>query len=260
MRRISIVSIRSHALCAALLLAASPVVAARHLPGPATAVRWLEPAAGAELRAGERAVFAWEPGPEFAALGAVEEWELFLSYDDGASWPVRLTPHLGIDHRRFEVDLPGLPSERARFLLRIGDERLEYEIELAGRWQIERGRRDARARDLVGAERLDPNARRGESARDGAPGVALWLDGSRAGEGLRWRVYEPRRSAVESSRLLAGTVSHLFGVPPRARVELDAGRASSSPFAGRPASVALAPAVLLRAGIPLLLLTCRRNE
>ena len=98
--------------------------AAEALPAP---LRLVEPAAEARLVGGSLAVLevAVEPGAP-----APREWEAFLSFDDGDTFPVRLTAHLPISTRRVAFRVPGGFSGNARILLRCGDERDEVESPL----------------------------------------------------------------------------------------------------------------------------------
>lgn len=104
-----------------------------------------------------------------------EEWEAFLSLDGGRSYPFRLTPHLDARHRRVVVEVPPFPTERARFLLRCGDEREERSVEVPGLWRIVAS--DGRA--VVETRRLARTP--GEAARPGDRGVAFWVAGDRDG-------------------------------------------------------------------------------
>lgn len=101
---------------AACLLVAASVCASE---------RWGEirqPSGGQVLRAGEWAEVAWTPLPP-----AVEEFELLLSLDDGASFAVRLTPQLDPAIGGYRWLVPNFPSRRARIQLRVGID--HYEIE-----------------------------------------------------------------------------------------------------------------------------------
>ena len=242
-----------------IALVASPAAAGRHLPAPATAVRLVAPAPGAQLVAGGKIAIAWEPGAEFAIVeqrSELEEWELFLSYDDGRSWPVRLTPHLDAERRQFETELPEIASETARFMMRIGNERIESEIELAGRWRIAPGRivRGAGMHALAGVRF------RGESARAGGTGAALWLEGTRGGARLHWRSYDDRRPSASDASW--------GGALPRMRSAMRnraPAIAAAAAFAGPPLATLAIPAAfpldaILVPSISPLGQGCRRNE
>lgn len=153
-------------------------------------VRLIAPADG-PLVAGSEVVVAWEPGPDFTALGRVDEWEAFWSVDDGATFPFRLTPHLDLDVRRVTVRLPEVPTERGRLLLRIGDERRERGVLLAQRFSLTLPLAEAAtaspsappaARELV--------ATAGEPAIAGHAGVVAWVEGSR--RGAEWHLVAVR--------------------------------------------------------------------
>jgi len=250
---------RSAALAVALAglaLAAAPVEAKRlHLPAPDGAVRWLAPAAGASLPAGGSVRVAWEPGPAFARLGDVHEWELFLSLDGGRTWSVRLTPHLALERRDLAVELPDLPVPSARLLLRIGDERVEHEVELGAELPL--------VRAAAAPPRID-FARRvaaaGESARAGAPGVRRWRTGSAEGRDLAWR-----SAAAATPRLGAGWRATLGGVPPALLPESPRPAATGAVVTCTPslvtatASAAGSQSVAPAAPIEPLLATSRRN-
>ncbi len=139
----------------------------------------VSPAAGEAIETGSRMDLAWR-----SARGSeeFEEWEAFLSLDDGRSFPVRLTPHLDSRVGRFEWTVPELPTATARILLRWGDEAGE-ESQLGERFEIRL------SRDRIFSPPTFPSLARGESAlaldragRAGsADGVATWVDGDRAG-------------------------------------------------------------------------------
>lgn len=193
------------AVLAGLALAAAPAEAKRlHLPAPDRAVRWLAPVAGASLPSGGSVRVAWEPGPAFARLGDVHEWELFLSLDGGRTWSVRLTPHLALERRDLAVELPDLPVPSARLLLRIGDEHVEHEVELGSELPLVRAAAPPARIDFA---RRAPAA--GERARAGTPGVRRWRTGTAEGRDLAWR-----SAAAPTQVLDAGWRATLGGLPP----------------------------------------------
>jgi hypothetical protein len=147
----------------------------RSIAQEAPLARLLAPAEGDELTAGTEAAVEWEA---LALPPHVVEWEAFLSVDGGKTWPLRITPHLDIAIRRFTFRVPDLPTREARLLLRFGDEVREVEVETAPRLAIRPGR-------IPGA--LPPRRAfsRGERPREGAVGVAYWVEGSRQGGRLR---------------------------------------------------------------------------
>src|SRR5437764_9664912 len=115
------------ALALGLGLIVGAVAPAAGLNGP---VRLAAPRAGETLRAGDMAELAWEPFSQTGLPGHAEEWEAFLSFDGGATYPVRLTPHLDLALRRVRWQVPAIPTDDARLLLRFGDERRETAVAL----------------------------------------------------------------------------------------------------------------------------------
>lgn len=87
----------------------------------------LAPIAGEVAVAGRSLRLEWRSGPDWDPGGGLHEWEAFLSLDGGATYLFRLTPHLDIEQRWAIVELPPIPSPRARLLIRVGDERRERE-------------------------------------------------------------------------------------------------------------------------------------
>jgi len=146
------------------------------------AVDVVTPTPETRLGAGDTVWIEWSSAAPLAEQG-FEEWEAFLSLDGGRYFGIRLTPHLNIGVRRFPVVLPGVASADARFLLKFGDERIEWEVAVPGRFQLQPDPLPVRWPALGGGE--------GEAARPGEPGVALWLDGSRSGTDLRVRRAAP---------------------------------------------------------------------
>lgn len=170
------------------LLAAALALAAAGAARAATPLELVAPRAGGTLVGGSSVLLEWratDDGVEF------EEWEAFLSLDDGRSYPFRLTPHLDARHRRVVVDVPPYPTERARFLLRYGDEREERSVEVPGLWRIVA----SPGRAVVEARRLARTP--GEAARPGDRGVAFWVAGDRDG-GDR-RSFEARAPGLAGS-------------------------------------------------------------
>ncbi|MEP7010038.1 MAG: hypothetical protein ABJC13_06925 [Acidobacteriota bacterium] len=143
----------------------------------------IAPSAAIPMVAGETAELEWGPLASFLDLPNVEEWEAFLSLDDGATYPIRITPHLDRDLHRISWQVPEFPSRTARLLLRFGDEQRETSIEIPHRFVILPG--------LAGASRIAATRSLtvesyglGEPARPGDPGVVLWVEGSRRGGDL----------------------------------------------------------------------------
>jgi len=145
-------------------------------------VRLLAPAAGAVLTAGSSAEIAWE---SLAPLPGVEEWEAFLSFDDGVTYPVRVTPHLDRDLQRVHWRVPAVPAKQVRLLLRFGDERRETYVRLPQRFSIVAS--PGMERDLLLA-RVSPLP--GEPALPGDRGTVSWVEGDRRGGNLRQVVAE----------------------------------------------------------------------
>jgi hypothetical protein len=209
----------SRRLLAAAFLAvgllAAATGAAAELP-----VRLLAPAGGTALVAGSTATLEWAPGAGLSP-GPWEEWEAFLSLDGGATYPVRITPHLDRDLRRVTFRVPGFPTRRGRLLLRLGDERREVGYELPQRFTIL-----ASMASLGGPDALDLSqtvGRRGESARPGEPGVLAWVEGSRRG-GQRREIV-----AAEPARAVPG-----LGLP--ADLPAQNAVAAAAPPSGAPAA------------------------
>ena len=162
-------------------------------------VRLLAPGDGTVLAAGSTATVEWAPEADLARQERWEEWEAFLSLDGGATYPVRITPHLDRDLRRVRFKVPSLPTRNARLLLRLGDERRETVFELPERFIITAA---------PGANVLDLSRtvwRRGEPARPGEPGVLAWVEGSRRGGPTREVVAAEPARAVPGLSLPAST-------------------------------------------------------
>src|SRR5687767_13789745 len=174
-------------LRAALAHSAGVILVAMAAAAPAAAeverdlVRLVSPQPGATLVGGSTVVLEWRPGPALASLPHAEEWEVFLSLDGGRTFRSRITPHLDIRMRRVTVQVPPLPSNDVRLLVRMGDERDEREQLLPGRYRIVL---DHAAIPVWRSRRPLP----GEAARPGAPGVVVWVEGER--DGSHWQEYE----------------------------------------------------------------------
>jgi hypothetical protein len=141
-------------------------------------VQLVAPRAGATLAAGSMAELEWAPLEPFARFSRVEEWEAFLSLDGGATYPVRITPHLDQDLRRVRWQVPSFPTADARILLRFGDEHRETAVELPQRFSIV----PFLEKTFLLAR---PASTRGEPALPGHNGVVAWVEGSRRGGSLR---------------------------------------------------------------------------
>jgi hypothetical protein len=172
--------LRRHLLAAVLGIAFAVSPAVLHAEeGQSVPVRLVSPQAGAMLTAGSTVELEWAP---LAEIGGAEEWEAFLSLDDGKTYPVRITPHLDLDLRRVQWRVPAVSTASARLLLRFGDERRETEVELPHRFTIVPAPAPTPLTDLALA-RVAPT--RGEAARPGHAGVVSWMEGSRRGGSLR---------------------------------------------------------------------------
>jgi hypothetical protein len=221
-------------------------------------VRLVAPRAGATFAAGSTAELEWAPGAGFAGLPHVEEWEAFLSLDGGATYPVRITPHLDQDLRRVRFQVPPIPTPDARILLRFGDERHETAVELPGRLAITASPVEESAFSFS-RRALSP----GEPALPGHAGVVAWVEGSRRGGGLRQVVADappglrerlaPPETRGEAAVLVSGPA------PPQAPGPLPADRAGALPSDGRRTALARFGASPPRSS-DILLLTQRQNE
>jgi hypothetical protein len=245
---------------------AAPAAAA--LETRATPIALMAPRAGDTLAAGATAEIEWAPLARYADLKGVEEWEAFLSLDGGATYPLRITPHLDQDLRHFRWQVPPIPTADARLLLRFGDEHRETVVVLPQRFSIVPS-----PVAMVPAFLLEvPAPARGERARpdqdqdqdkdddEGEEGVVAWVEGSRRGGSLRQMVtaappgFQTRIQPAETSdeaAVLAG------GPPlssPESRESLDARPAvlHGSPLGG--------PLDVRPFAFDILLLTQRQNE
>jgi hypothetical protein len=250
---------RRHLLIALVLaLALGAVAPAAGLPSP---VRLQAPQAGVTLRAGDTAELAWEPFARLGALGQAEEWEAFLSFDGGATYPVRITPHLDLALRRVRWQVPTIPTSDARLLLRFGDERHETTVELPQRFAIAEAPWTAPLFGLFGATARRA-ARPGEPALPGRPGVVAWVEGSRQGGDLRAVVAAPPPSLEDALRTPAAgfetAVLATEGSPGPSTALASSNGTATPPSPRRSLSAAGAPSNL--PPLDILLLTQRQNE
>lgn len=195
------------------LLAFAPGAFARESSAP---MKLVAPLDGAVLVAGSEAELEWAPDEAFDRFPRVEEWEAFLSLDGGATWPLRITPHLDQDIRRVHWQVPSVPTADARLLLRFGDEEEETAVEWPGRFSIvaspiTSGGSFALSRPAPGL---------GEAALPGHTGVVAWVEGSRRG-GSMHPVIAARQLSLRER--LAPPVSH------RETAEIAGGPAPSDP-------------------------------
>jgi hypothetical protein len=165
-------------LCLALLSVSLPLLG--------ETARLLEPRDGVTLRGGDVATLDWSATslPEQA-----EEWEAFLSVDDGDYYAYRITPHLRLERRSISFDVPNVDTSHARILIRVGNEERETEIALPARFSIVRDS----TLDATSKPEAVADEDRGEAARPGERGVIEWGDGDREGGHLE------AHSAVRSS-------------------------------------------------------------
>ena len=225
----------------------------RHVRVSSAAVALTSPLPTDSLTAGDSILLSWDPLPELERYPFLAEWEAFLSVDGGATYPLRLTPHLDLDRRRFAMTVPEIPTSQARLMMRFGDERQELEFEFPGIFEIRPARRAV-------PEWTQVARGRGESARDGDLGVASWVVGSRAGHGAR------RVVAGKSGTQLEGIETCGFAgllqvgplpVPPQAVPA----SSSTHPFAALFPAPPRAPAAPPRAStLEPFRRTCRQNE
>jgi len=214
------------------------------------------PLPAATLRAGATFTLSWQPLPELARHRGIEEWEAFLSLDGGVRYPVRLTPHLDLDRSSFVVTLPEFAAERARLLLRFGDEVEEFEYEVPGEFAIV----PARHLQLVPASLARG---RGEPARLSDPrddGIAIWVEGGRRGEAAR--TVEAARDgaaldAIEISGWLRFRAATSAPEPPQAAAAQPSGHPLTGPFTAIAAPIDTGPR---RPSIEPRRSTCRQNE
>ena len=162
-----------------------------------TDARLIEPAAHAEVVAGETLFLTWDAAnvpPE------VEEWEAFLSVDGGRTYPIRITPHLNAGIRRFAWTVPLLPGADVSILLRLGDERAEHEIAFLNRLHIRR---------TIPPEMLfrENVVRKTATLDDHGQTLTEWIDGPRDGSVLQ-------RVVVSATAL--GAAHHLTQREPHA--------------------------------------------
>jgi len=246
-----------HLLALALALGTVAPAAGMRSAQP-TAVRLEAPRAGETLRAGDTVELAWAPREPFAGPDHAEEWEAFLSFDGGATYPVRITPHLDLQLRRVRWQVPAIPTNNARLLLRIGDERHETSLELPQRFAIAEAPWAAPL--FGGGARLA--ALPGEPALPGRPGVVAWVEGSRQGGALRAVVAAPPPSLEDALRTPAAGFQEAVLATEDAPVQLTALPAANGtaapPLPRRSLSAAGAPANL--PSLDILLLTQRQNE
>ncbi len=221
-------------------------------PAAEAPVELLRPAPGEALVSGRESTIEWRARRDLSADG-VFEWEAFLSYDGGRTWPVRATPHLDVSVSSFSFTIAMVPSDDVRIMLRFGDERREvgYVLPTVYRSVVPAGM-------LIRPWGPEPTLAVGETARPGVPGVVVWVDGARNGRRVVTRT-TAWRPATASRPGSTGAPQWPFLAPPQPRaLELADGYEAWDPTirSGR-AGVPLRSA---RLALPILLLLCRRNE
>jgi hypothetical protein len=221
------------------------------------------PAHGAVLTAGSTAHLAWAPTPGTKPLSGFEEWEVFLSLDGGASYPIRITPHLDADLRQVLWEVPDLPTRDARLLLRVGDERRETAFELPQRFVIEGAATDANDATIAStAATFQVSFHRGEPALPGHPGVVSWVEGSRRGAAARQVIAVETLGLSQSVAAQEARHGQAFAIVAGGSIAPPALAAASKPE--RPSSSnrrrAVSRATAGRPPSDLLLLLRRRNE
>jgi hypothetical protein len=153
-----------------LWLATGQVAGALPVPAP-LAIEVVSPAPGQPLRAGGTVEVAWRLRDGVEA--DIVEWEALLSLDDGWDhWLQRLTPQLGPEQTRVEIDLPPVATRHARLLLRFGDEHGEVELEVPFELVLEP------EVHLDAAQRWPSAPAFSDATPPGGAGVTLSKDGS----------------------------------------------------------------------------------
>lgn len=240
---------------AAALALGLPAVAAGGVsirPAAELPVELLRPAPDEVLVSGRESTIAWRALRDLGAEG-VHEWEAFLSFDGGRSWPVRATPHLDISVSSFRFAIPLVPSDDVRIMLRFGDERREvgYILPMVLTSKLADG-------VWTPPIQAEPVLGPGEAARPGDPGVVLWVEGARDGRQVVTRSCSLRPVAAAASaaaRILLPPVV----APPDDRVRVGADPARHVTGTNPDDRVESTANTVLR-GLTLLLLLCRRNE
>ena len=105
-------------------LASTPATASPTLDLHQAATSVPRPSIGATVTAGERVRLEWPALPPGA-----DEFEILLSLDGGASYPIRLTPQLAPGTTVLAWEIPNLPTAAARVRLRAGFDGHEIEGE-----------------------------------------------------------------------------------------------------------------------------------
>jgi hypothetical protein len=101
-----------------------------------------------------------------------EEWEAFLSVDGGQFYSVRLTPHLNLAIRSYDILVPNVESSDVRLLIRTGNERVEKLHAVAQQFRIH-------ADPDAALPLTRSTAHAPEAARPGEADVVVWCDAGR---------------------------------------------------------------------------------
>lgn len=243
-------------LTAAVLVPAVPVAADEDIsirPAAEAPVQLLRPEPGEVLISGRETTIAWRALRDLSAEG-IHEWEAFLSFDGGRSWPVRATPHLDISVSSFGFAIPLVPSDDVRLMLRFGDERREvgYVLPMVLSSEISA---DGWTPPLIAPQ---PVFGRGEAARPGDPGVVLWVEGAGDGRRIVTRTASWRPITATPSRTAGGRLPAVVTPPDeRGHRGTDPIRPSEPTGAGEPDATPARGALYWSS---LLLLLCRWNE
>jgi hypothetical protein len=220
-------------------------------PAADSPVTLVEPRDGSVLEGGGWATLAWRPDHDLAAAG-VHEWEAFLSFDGGRTWPARVTPHLDTDLTAFRFSVPAVPSDNVRLMLRFGDEREEVGYVLHHRLRVV-----LPSLVLPVLSRLSFEA--GEPARNGDPGVALWLEGSRDGSQLELRSWTGAPIDLEAAPADRMVFQPLL-YPPEKRLDGAAAATASKRVFPHTCGRRLGRGTGSRASLSPCLVSCRQNE
>lgn len=183
------------------IVGAIVLLAAAVVPHPAEAT----PAAGHDglavplvaprLVAGSTTTIRWSRLPP-----EVEEFELLLSLDGGASYAVRLTPELVPATRRLAWQVPNLPVRDARLRLRVGVGGREIESPPSASFEIV-------AAPSAAAATLRYSAGEWWTSRPAGPSSPEPVSGER-----RWR--RPGASRIETVLALAPDETHQLTFDP----------------------------------------------
>jgi len=215
-------------------------------------VELLRPAQDEVLVSGRESIISWRALRDLPAEG-IHEWEAFLSFDGGRSWPVRATPHLDIELPSARFAIPLVPSDDVRLMLRFGDERHEigYVLPIVLRSSLPVGPSPPPSQPM-------PALDHGEVARPGVQAVVLWVEGDGGGRQAMTRSACWRRPVATRPRPDGGPFGTMLSSPDRRPLE----HANAAIFPERTRRQGRDRPPVRNTGhfLPLLLLLCRRNE